>query len=253
VNYYYRKYYRDFWVDNMATTHADYSPIVIADPRGNGQNITIYSLAAAKLGIIDNVRFNTDENGRQYHGVDISFNARFGGGTQLQGGVTTGTLHEQSCQVDDPNQLRFCDAAYPFVQHYKLSGTYALPWGFRVSGLFQSVPGTQSARDGGNVGKDLNITYSVGRTIAPALTQTTVNVKLNEPGTVYLDRVNQVDFAVSRDFRYGRARIRPQFDFFNAFNNNAVVQVNQSFGPSLQQPQIVLNPRLIRFNVRVSF
>ena len=74
-----------------------------------------------------------------------------------------------------------------------------------------------------------------------------------EPGTMFLDRVNQVDVAVSRDFRFGRARVRPQFDFFNAFNSNAVTQVNTSFGPSLLQPQSILNPRLIRFNVRVSY
>ena len=155
--------------------------------------------------MIDNVRYNSTENGREYHGVDLSFNARLRNGTQLQGGVTTGKLHEHICQVDDPNNLRYCDATYPFLTQFKLSGTYPLPYGFRVSGSFQSLPGVQSSRDGGNVGKDLNVTYSVGRAIAPGLTQTTVNVRLNEPGTVFLDRVNQVDFAISRDFQLGRA------------------------------------------------
>jgi hypothetical protein len=122
----------------------------------------------------------------------------------------------------------------------------------RVIGL--KAPGVQSSRDASNVGKDLNIQYSVGPTIAPGLTQTTVTVMpLNEPGTVFLDRVNQVDFAVSRDFRFGKMMVRPQFDFFNAFNSNAVTQVNTSYGPSLRQPQSILNPRLIRFNVRVSY
>jgi hypothetical protein len=253
LNYYYRQYYREFWVDNVVTTNADYSPIPVPDPRGNGQTIDIYSIVPAKLGVIDNLRRNSTENGRQYHGVDLSFNARFRNGTQLQGGVTNGKLREQICQVEDPNALRFCDATYPFLTQFKLSGTYPLPFGFRLSGLFQSIPGTQSARDGGNVGKDLNVVYSVGRAIAPGLSQATVNTRLNEPGTMFLDRVNQVDFAVSRDFVMGRVRVRPQFDFFNALNNNAITQVNANFGPSLLQPQSVLNPRLIRFNVRVSF
>jgi hypothetical protein len=253
VNYYYRKYYQDFWVDNVATTHADYTIIPIQDPRGNGETIPVYSIAPAKLGVIDNVRFNSTENGRRYNGFDFSLNARLRNGTQVQGGITSGTLTEKICQVDDPNALRYCDAHYPYVNHYKLSGTYPLPWGFRFSGLFQSVPGTQSSRDGGNVGKDLNVIYSVGRAIAPGLTQTTVNVRLNEPGTVYLDRVNQLDFAVARDFRMGRLLVRPQFDFFNALNSNAITQVNTSWGPSLLQPQSILNPRLIRFNVRVSY
>ena len=253
VNYYYRKYYNDFWVDNVVTTAADYSPIVIPDPRSNGQTITVYSIAAAKLGVIDNLRSNSTENGREYHGVDVSFNARLRNGTQLQGGVTTGKLHEHVCQVDDPNNLRYCDATYPFLTQFKLSGTYPLPYKFRLSGLFQSTPGTQSARDGGTVGKDLNETYSVGRAIAPGLTQTTVNVRLNEPGSVYLDRVNQVDFALSRDFQVGRVRVRPQVDIFNALNNNSVTQVNTTYGPSLLLPVSVLNPRLVRMNIRVTF
>ena len=253
VNYYYRKYYNDFWVDNVVTTAADYSPIVIADPRANGQTITVYSIAQAKLGVIDNVRYNSTENGREYQGLDLSFNARLRNGTQLQGGVTTGKLHEHLCQVDDPNLLRYCDATYPFLNQFKLSGTYPLPYGFRLSGLYQSLPGVQSARDGGNVGKDVNETYSVGRAIAPGLNQTTVNVRLNEPGSVFLDRVNQVDFAISRDFQVGRSRVRPQIDIFNALNNNAITQVNTAYGPSLLQPQSVLNPRLARFNVRITF
>ena len=51
----------------------------------------------------------------------------------------------------------------------------------------------------------------------------------------------------------GRLRVRPQIDIFNALNNNAITQVNTNYGPSLLQPQSVLNPRLLRMNVRISF
>ena len=266
VNYYYRRYHRDFWVDNLATTFSDYTTIPIADPRGNGQTITVYSIAPAKLGVFDNLRMNTTENGRDYHAVDVSFNARIRNGLQLQGGVTTGKLHESSCQIDDPNDLRFCERSYPFLTQFKLSGTYPLPYGFRLSGLFQSVPGVQSARDAGNVGKDFAVYYSVGRAIAPGLTQPNVTtstspnapgsqsgIRLNEIGSLFLDRVNQLDFAVSRDFLFGKTRVRPQVDIFNALNNNSVTQAFNTFGPSLLVPQSVLNPRLVRFNLRISF
>jgi hypothetical protein len=118
--------------------------------------------------------------------------------------------------------------------------------------LFQSLPGIPSARDGGTSART-STKYSVGRAIAPGLTQTTVNVRLNEPGSVFLDRVNQVDFAISRDFLFGRVRVRPQLDIFNALNSNAITQVNATFGPSLLQPQSVLDPRLLRMNVRITF
>jgi hypothetical protein len=253
LNYYYRKFYRDFWVDNAATAFDDYTKIVIPDPRGNAQTIDIYNISAAKLGVNDNVRLNSTENGRTYHGVDLSFTARLRNGTQLQGGMNTGKLHEYACQVDDPNSLRFCDKSYSFETQFKVSGTYPLPYKFRLSGLFQSIPGVQSARDGTNVGRDVGITYSVGRAMAPGLNQTSVNVRLNEPDSLYLDRVNQLDFALSRDFQIGKLRVRPQIDVFNALNNNAVTQVNNAYGPSLMLPLSVLNPRLARFNVRVTF
>jgi hypothetical protein len=85
------------------------------------------------------------------------------------------------------------------------------------------------------------------------LTQTTVNVRLNEPGSIFLDRVNQVDFAISRDFHLGRARVRPQIDLFNALNNNSITQVNTTYGRNLLLPVSVLNPRLIRINIRATF
>jgi hypothetical protein len=253
LSYYYRKFYRDFRIDNAATTFDDYTRLAIPDPRGNGQTIDLYSISLAKLGVSDNVRLNSTENGRTYHGIDLSFTARLKNGAQVQGGVNSGRLHEYACEVDDPNNLRFCDRAYSFDKQFKLSGTYPLPFKFRLSGLFQSVPGVQSSRDGGNVGRDVGITYSIGRAIAPALNQTTVSVRLNEPDSLYLDRVNQLDFALSRDFQFGKVRVRPQLDIFNALNNNAVTQVNNSFGQSLMLPVSVLNPRLARFNVRVTF
>jgi hypothetical protein len=78
-------------------------------------------------------------------------------------------------------------------------------------------------------------------------------VRLNDVGSLFLDRVSQVDFAVSRDFQIAKLRVRPQVDIFNALNTNAITQVNTAFGPSLLQPQSVLNPRLFRINVRVTF
>src|SRR5262249_52452024 len=162
---------------------------------------------------------------------------------------------------------RFCDRSYPFRTQFKLSGTHPLPYGFRVSGLFQSVAGVQSARDGINVGRDLSIMYAVTKTNFPALTQPSIStldpapggvllttgLRLNAVGSLFLDRVNQLALAVSRDFQVGKIRVRPQVDIFNSLNTNAITQVNTSFGPSLLQPQSVLNPRLVRLNVRVNF
>ena len=58
------------------------------------------------------------------------------------------------------------------LTQFKLSGTYPLIYGIRLSGSFQSSPGTERS-----------ITYQVTRTQLPTLVQTSVNVRLNEPGT----------------------------------------------------------------------
>ena len=90
-----------------------------------------------------------------------------------------------TCQVDDPNSLRFCeqgDYDIPMATQFKLAGSYPMKWDIRVSATIQSSPGTERS-----------ITYQVTRTQIPTLTQTSVNVRLNEPGTEHNDRVNQLD------------------------------------------------------------
>ena len=91
LNYYYRKYYNDFWVDNVVTTAADYSPIVIPDPRGNGQTIDrLQHLAGEARRERQRAVQLHRERPRPTTAIDLSFNARLRNGTQLQGGVTTG-------------------------------------------------------------------------------------------------------------------------------------------------------------------
>ena len=91
------------------------------------------------------------------------------------------------------------------------------------------------------------------RTQLPALVQTSVNVRLNEPGTIYNDRVNQLDFAISKSFRVGRADFRPEIDLFNMLNANPVTAQTNTFGPSLNNATAILPPRLIRIGVVAKF
>jgi hypothetical protein len=48
--------------------------------------------------------------------------------------------------VQDPNMLRGCEVNFPFRTQYKLSGSYPLKYGFRVNGVFQSLPGQPETR-----------------------------------------------------------------------------------------------------------
>jgi hypothetical protein len=253
LGYYHRRYHDMLWTDNLATTHADYSIIPIPDPRGNGQTLDVYSLASAKFGLVDQFVTNSSENSRTYHGIDLSFIARLRNGAQVQGGVNSGKTHDIDCQVDDPNARRNCDLSYPFRTQFKMSGTLPLPFGFRVSGVFSSLPGQLSDREGDFTGLDFPVTYSVVRSLAPGLTQPSVNLLLSQAGEYNLKRSNQLDIAFARDFQVAGLRLRPQVDFYNALNTNPIIRAITAYGPALLSPREILGARLMKLNLRIDF
>ena len=150
-----------------------------------------------------------------------------------------------TCEVDDPNSLRFCeqgDYDIPFATQFKLAGTYPTVWDIRVSATIQSQPGTERSID-----------YQVTRTQIPTLTQASVTVRLNEPGTEFNDRVNQLDLSITRPFRSGRFVFRPELSLFNALNANPVLTQTNAYGPALGNAVMILAPRLLRLGLNMDF
>ena len=211
----------------------------------NGEMLPVYNLAPAKFGLVDELDMNSIDNTRVYHGVDLSFNWRIRGGATLYGGTSTGRVLAASCQTEDPNNLRFCDQGdydVPFTTQFKLAGSYPLPLDIRLSGTFQSQPGS-----------DRGIIYQVTRTQVPTLTQTSVNVRLNEPGSEFNDRVNQLDLSIARSFRASGIDIRPELGLFNVLNANPVLTQVNTYGPALGNVSSVLAPRLVRLGLTMRF
>lgn len=230
----------------------EYTPVTIADPRGNGQTLTVYNLNPAYLGKVDQLDFNSDINFRTYNGIDTSINMRLRGGINLVGGTSTGKFHRNTCEVEDPNQQRFCDATQPFTTILKLSGTVPLKYGIRASAVFQSMPGIQFTRNATTDG-DIAQTYLVTRAVIPTLTLASVNIRLNEPGKDFLDRVNQLDLALSKRFQIGNVEVTPQLDIFNALNVSPVTSITQAFGSRYGFPLTVLPGRLFRIGGQFKF
>jgi uncharacterized protein (DUF2141 family) len=256
ANYYRRDYYRIIWTENLAVPVAgwshEYTPVIIADPRGNGQTITIYNINPAFAGRVNELDTNSKNNSRTYNGVDLTFNARLRNGATLLGGTSTGKLHAVTCDVADPNMRRGCDAEQPFRTQFKVTGTYPLPHAFRFSAVFQSMPGVLETRTASNDG-DVWIDYVVNRAIVPSLTLAQATTRLNEPGKDFLDRDNQLDLSISRDFRFTRFVLKPQLDLFNLFNASPVTNQVTTFGSQLGQPLTVLPGRLLRFGIRMNY
>jgi hypothetical protein len=163
----------------------------------------------------------------------------------VSGGSSTGRTVTKTCDVEDPNSLRFCDYdqyAIPFQTLFKLSGTYPLRYGLRASGVFQHTPGGERI-----------INYQVTNTQVPALVAASVSIRLNEPGTVYNETVNQLDLTLAKSFRRGSYEVRPEIGLFNALNANpALTQIN-SYGAALGNAVTVLPPRMARLGLTVRF
>jgi hypothetical protein len=244
VTYTQRHFYRLNLLRNRAIPLNEYTLFQVPDPRSTGEMLPVYSINRSVFGLVDQIDTNSTENSQVYRGVDLSFNWRFRGASVF-GGTSTGHSIATTCQVDNPNSFRFCDeSAYdiPLLTSFKLSGTVPLPYDFQVSGVFKSQPGGERS-----------INYQVTRTLLPQLTQASVTVRLNEPGSEFNDRLNQLDLTIARNIRSGRLVIRPELAMFNALNAAPVLTQTNVFGPNLGQVTGILNARLLRVGMLVKF
>ena len=83
-----------------------------------------------------------------------------------------------------------------------------------------------------------------------------IAVNLIEPGTLYGDRVNQLDLRLAKLLRFGRARTKLQVDFYNLLNVSTVLTYNQIYSPvttTWLNPQDVLDARVAKLGVTVDF
>ena len=74
-----------------------------------------------------------------------------------------------------------------------------------------------------------------------------------EPGSLYGDRLNQVDLRLTKIVNVGRGRIDFNVDFYNAFNSDAVIAENGAFGGAWRRPLTVIQPRFVKFAARWDF
>lgn len=245
ASYNQRNFYNIIWTQNLAIPFSEYTLLSIPDPRGNGQALPLYNVNRSVFGQVNELDTNSTNNTRVYKGVDLSINWRLPGGAALFGGTSTGRTLTSTCDVSDPNNQRFCDQnqyEVPNQTTFKMSGTYPLPYGVRLSGTFQHTPGSDRA-----------INYPVTSAILPTLVAATVNIRLNEPGTLFNDTVNQLDFSISKSFRRGSYEVRPELSLFNALNSNSVLTQTNTFGPALGNAITILPQRMARLGLTVKF
>jgi len=129
-------------------------------------------------------------------------------------------------------------------------GSYVVP---RVEVL---VSGTFQSGLGPSLAANFNVpTATVGQSLGRPLSggQSNVSVNLVEPGTLFGDRINQLDFRFAKVLTFGRTRTNIGVDLFNALNVNTPLTFNQTFGPRWLTPTSVLQARFIKLSAQIDW
>jgi hypothetical protein len=96
------------------------------------------------------------------------------------------------------------------------------------------------------------VRQSLGRDLSAGSNQN-LPVNILEPGALYGERLNQLDLRVAKILRFGRAKTNVGIDMYNAFNSNAVLTQNNTFGMVWQQPTEIVLARFVKLNVQFDF
>jgi hypothetical protein len=262
---YFRRIYGNFLVtDNQAVSASDFTAFSIpapADPRlpGGGTYAVgpVYDVNPTKFGQVNNIVRFSDAYGKQiehWNGIDVSVNARPRSGVLVQGGFSTGRTSTDNCAVvaiapEVAPLNAYCHVDTNFLTQVKLLGTYTLPKvDVQFSGTFQSLPGPQVTA---NYIATNAITFpSLGRPLSGGAANATINIV--PLGTMYGERLNQLDIRFAKLFRYGKTRTGLNFDLYNVLNANAVTSQNNNYA-AWQVPLSILDARLFKISVQFDF
>jgi hypothetical protein len=142
-----------------------------------------------------------------------------------------------------------CRQETPFLTNVKFAGTYTLPRvDVLLSGTFRSVPGPEIYAN--FVATNAVIAPSLGRNLSGGAANLPVTIV--EPGTLYGERLNQVDLRVGKILRFGRTKTSLNLDVYNLFNVNTVLTVNNAFA-TWQRPTSILLARFAKVGMQIDF
>jgi hypothetical protein len=252
-------------------------------PNGGGQQICgIPDLKPSKVGQLNFITTAADNLGtriQHWNGVDVTVDARVRR-LLLQGGLSVGKTSVDECDLVGaaPNVLfrgsgveriptSYCDmitvssvatgstlggSTTPYQAQVKLLGSYLLPLEIQVAATYQTFPGIQ---------RIANVTFpraaiepSLGR---PPSQTSSVQVNVIPPGTVFADRLHQLDLRATKIFKFGGTRLRANLDVYNAVNDNTGLNYSTAFNPAnpvgWEAPRVVLPARSAKVSVQFDF
>jgi hypothetical protein len=268
--------------DNRARAASDHTMFGVnipVDPRlpdgGGGVLEGLYNVtpeAATRLNDnFDTLSTNVGEWSRPSDSVNMNVTARMRSGLMLQGGFNTGNSTNDYCDVrgqipewtvilaQSPTNP-WCNTSTGWQTRMTGLGSYTIPKvDVQVSGTFRSDPGQQLAA---NWSATNAATVGLNRPFA-GLGSQTITVNLIEPGTLYGNRVNQVDMRFAKILRFKGTRTLVGFDVYNIANSADVLTYNQTFIPGQTdatpatarwlRPTSVLQARFLKISAQIDF
>ncbi len=250
--WYRRDFTNQFWTDNRLLGPENYTPFTFTgpvDPRlpnGGGELITAYNLNPSHFGIgRDRLLGNSDLNDIRYTGYEVIVDGRLPNGGFFGGSVTTEKTQVDTCEVDNPNQLRHCDHARPYQSFYKVHGAYPLPGGVMLSGFLQGMPGPEDSA---------NFTVTTLPDGSRLTGGQRITIDLLAPETLFLPRQTNLDMRFSRQFTTaGGMSIVPLVDIYNIFNAHTTLGWNSTYGPDWQRINRIMRPRFARLGLEIEW
>ena len=285
VTYSRRSFHQFFAVDNLLLTPSDFTPFSVTapvDPRlpdGGGYTITgLYDVVLEKAGQVSNLVTDSAKYGRwiqYFNGLDVAINVRAERFTFVAG-TSTGQTVSDNCdaraQLPELSTTTtgtsafgaglnnsvvtpvspYCRVAYGVLTQFKGLSSYLVPKiEVQVAATFQSKPGAMLAANYA-ISNDV-VASALGRNLSGNAQNVTVN--LVPPGTMYGDRLNELDLRFAKLLKLGGSRSTIGLEVYNAFNSSAVLAYNTAYvpnGPWLQ-PMAIMTPRLFKITFGIDF
>jgi hypothetical protein len=259
-------------MDDRSVTAADYSSFNIPVPSDLGggtlTGVTVRPDAPAPSYFIT-LSNNYGKMTEHFDGVNISVNSRLQNGLLLQGGVGTGRQKLNDCDIVDelPEMLHtffgdptrffffaarpreFCEQNNGWRTSLQGLAAYTIPKvDVQISGTFQNLPGAVV---------QANANYGVIPGIAgfgPFVPFQAFQIA--EPGSLFVERLNQIDLRLSKLFRFGGTKTAINFDFYNVTNSNSVLSENFAYGAGgagWRIPTTIVLPRMFKIGAQFDF
>jgi hypothetical protein len=269
-----------------------YNVVAPADarlPGGGNYTITgLHDIAPGKFGlqtiqIQPAGNYGLDGAFQRWTGVDVTLAVRATKGLQFQGGTSSGNSIQDICSVSNtvadalvapgapaigvtipgfvplggtqsgmaPGQ--YCRIESGILTQFRGLSSYQVPKvDVEVSATYQSKPGQQLAANYNMPAA--TVAGFLGR--APSGGVQNVTINLITPGTLYGDRINELDLRFSKVLRFRSTRTKVSVDLYNALNANPVLTYNQTYSPTTTSwltPTSVLAARVVKIGASVDW